>query len=233
MENGQRGGVIRVAQVEVEALQRGRGQQTLVDDGAAREAGDIEILDALALGKVLDLVATEEELPFELIVAHRGRVGPADEDLLDVGTGAQRLLPEHLAVHRHGAPAEDEELGLVEHRLGDVPAARLRIGIVRQEHHAHAKVGILEELVAHLLDFGPEKLVRDLRQHAGAVAGLRIGVHRATVNQVADAGQRLLQDRVGAHAFDARDQAHAAGVMFRGRVIESAKGFRTIEDGLI
>ncbi len=138
MENGQRCRVIRIAQVEIETFQRGRGQQALVDDGTAGEARDVEILDPLALGLVLDLVAAKEELPLELVVAHLGGVGPADQDLLDVGTGAQGLFAQDLAIHGHRAPTEDEELVLVQGGLGDVAAAGLGIRIVRQEHHADA-----------------------------------------------------------------------------------------------
>ncbi len=233
MEDGQRRRVIGIAQVEIKPLERRRGEQPLVNDGAARKARDVEILDALALGLVLDLVAAEEQFALELVVAHHRGVGPPDQDLLDVGTGAQRLLPEHRPVHRHRAPAENEKLVLAQHDLRDVPAARLRVGVVRQEHHPHAEVGILEKLVAHLLDLGPEKLVRNLGQHARAVAGLRVGVHCAAMNQRADAGQRLAQDRIGTDPLDAGDHAHPAGVVFKCRIVESVEGFRAVEDGLI
>ena len=75
------------------------------------------------------------------------------------------------------------------------------------------------------LDLGPENLVGNLGQHARAIAGFRIGIHRAAMNQIADAGQRLAQDRVGALALDAGDHADPAGVVFKGRIVESVKGF--------
>ena len=103
--------------------------------------------------------------------------------------------PSTVRVHRHHAPAEDEELVLVEHVLGDMPAAGLRVGIVRQEHHADAEVGILKQIVAHLRQLGPEKLVGNLGEDARAIAGLRIGVHGAAMDERAGAGERATQDQ--------------------------------------
>ncbi len=71
---------------------------------------------------VLDLVADEEKLPLEFVIAHLGRIGRPTSTLFDIGAGLQRLLAQHRAVHRHGAPAEDENLVLIQHRLSDVAA---------------------------------------------------------------------------------------------------------------
>ncbi len=233
VEHGQRGGVVRVAQVEVKTLERRRGQQALVDDGAAGKTRDVEILDPLALGLVLDLVAADVEFPFELVVTHRRRIGATHEDLLDVGTGPQRLFPEHGRIHRHHAPAENEEFVLLKDRLGDVAAARLGVGIVRQEHHADAEIGILKQVALHLRDLRTKDLVRNLGEDAGAVAGLGIGVHGAAMNERTDAGERAAQDEVAALAVDVGHEADATGIMLGRGIVKSLERFGLIENGLI
>jgi len=233
MKNRQRGGVIRVAQIEIKPFQGGRGEQPLVNEGAARKARNVEILDPLALGLVLDLVAAEEELPLEFVVAHDGRIGPPHQDLFDVGTGAQRLIAQDRPVDRHHAPAENEELVFGQNDLRDMAAPRLRVGVVGQKHHPDAKIGILEKFVPPLLHFEAEKLVRNLGQEARAVTGFRVGIHRAAMDQRANAGQRLAQDRIGTLPLDAGDETDPAGVVLKGRIIESVKGPGAVKDGLI
>ena len=122
---------------------------------------------------------------------------------------------------------------LAQDRLGDVAAAGLGVIVPGQEHHPDAEIGILEKLVALFLHFVAEKPVGDLGQDAGAVARLGIGVHRAAMDEIANAGQRVAQDFIRALALEAGHEPDAAGVVFESGIVESVEGLRAVEDGLI
>jgi hypothetical protein len=78
------------------------------------------------------------------------------------------------------------------------------------------------------------KLVRDLYQHAGAVAGLRIAAASAAVGQVDQNLYALDDDVVRFLAFDIGDEADTAGVAFLGRVIQTLwLGQPASRDGVI
>ena len=62
-----------------------------------------------------------------------------------------------------------------------------------------------------------EELVRDLHQDAGAVAGARIGADRAAVLEVAQDGERVLDQLVRLAALDVGDEADAAGILVERR----------------
>ena len=62
--------------------------------------------------------------------------------------------------------------------------------------------------------------MRDLDQHAGAVADQRIGADRAAVRQVLEDLQALRDDVVRAAALQVGDEADAAGIVPDARVIE-------------
>ena len=58
-----------------------------------------------------------------------------------------------------------------------------------------------------------QKLVGQRRDHAGAVAGVRLGAARAAMIHAAQEVIGVLDDLVAALAFDVRDEAHAAAVV--------------------
>jgi hypothetical protein len=66
--------------------------------------------------------------------------------------------------------------------------------------------------------------VRDLHQHAAAVAGLRIGADGTAVVEVVQDLQRLLDDGVALAVLHVGDETDAAGVLLAARVVE-ALGF--------
>ena len=68
-----------------------------------------------------------------------------------------------------------------------------------------------------------EELVRDLHQDAGAVAGARIGADRAAVLEIAEDGERVLDDLVRLAALDVGDEADAAGILVERRIVETLR----------
>ena len=69
--------------------------------------------------------------------------------------------------------------------------------------------------------FPRERAVRDLHQHAGAVAHQRVGADRAAMGQVFQHAQAVGDDLVGACTpFMCDDEADAAGIMLVARVVK-------------
>ena len=140
-----------VAQVGIELRQLVAVEHPLVDDGARRQAGDVEVRllgDVQPPHGVPRAPPDHVKLALERVVV--GDVGAAaDEELLDDRLRSLRGLAEHAVVGRHLAPAE-EGLPLVAHDLLEQvlaggPAAR----VVRQEHHADAVLPGGGQLDAH------------------------------------------------------------------------------------
>ena len=97
-------------------------------------------------------------------------------------------------------------------------------GVARQEHRAHAVLAFGRQRHAEAARFLAEKLVGNLDQDAGAVAGVDLAPAGAAMQQVDENLQRLADDGVRAHAFDVDDEADAAGVVLEGRVIQALRG---------
>ena len=69
--------------------------------------------------------------------------------------------------------------------------------------------------------FAREKLVRNLNQDAGAVAGFRIAAAGAAMRQVDEDLQSLGDDVVRLLALDVDDEADTAGVVLVLRIVET------------
>ena len=78
----------------------------------------------------------------------------------------------------------------------------------------------MRALLAHLLVEG----VRHLEQHAGAVAGVDLAAAGATVVEVLQDLDGLLEDAVGLAPLDVDHEADAAGVVLELRVVEPLLG---------
>ena len=210
--DGERRGEEGILQVGVELLQLGRVEEPLVDDRARGERRDVERVDAFLGRASFGHLAGEIQAALEIDVAPPVR--PAHEDLLDLGHRLAGLVAEAAGVHGHGPPAEhvDAELraGLLDDRLAGADLILVAPG---HEHDAHGEVGVLDELAPELLDLAAEERVRDLGQHAGAVAGFRVGVERAAVGEVAKRLDGVIQDPELFLARDVRDEPDAAGVV--------------------
>ena len=130
-----------------------------------------------------------------------------DSALLSTGTSRQ--------------PSSD--LPLVGDHLGD---ERLHggalIGVLRHEDVADRVLAGLGQGEAQPLRLAGEELVRDLHQHAGAVAHQRVGADGAAMLEVLEDLQPVLDDAVGLAVVQVDDEADAAGVALVQRVVEAA-----------
>ena len=74
---------------------------------------------------------------------------------------------------------------------------------------------------AELAAFGDEEIVRNLRQHAAAVAERRVRADRAAMVEVDENLQALFEDRVRLAVLHVGDEADAAGIVLVGGVVEA------------
>ena len=93
----------------------------------------------------------------------------------------------------------------------------------RQEGHAHAVLARGRQGEAELGALAREELVRDLDQHAGAVAGFRIAAAGAAMRQVDQDLNALDDDVVRFLALDVGDEADSAGIVFVARVVKTLR----------
>ena len=69
-----------------------------------------------------------------------------------------------------------------------------------------------------------EELVRDLDQHAGAVAGFRIAAARSAMRQVDQDLDALDDNVVRFLTVKVDDEAHAAGIVLVAGIVQSLRG---------
>ncbi len=106
----------RIGQLVVELLNLRRQHQALVDDRAAGERRNVEVvlvLDLRLRNLVLRAATYEIQQPLEGVLLHPLR--PSHEHLLDVRLRRARLSPDQVAIHRRIAPAQQlQPLGLAD-----------------------------------------------------------------------------------------------------------------------
>jgi hypothetical protein len=223
VHHGDRRRHLRVEQVRVVLPQLARVQHPLVDDGAKREAGDVEVAPARHVGagdRLLRHPPGDVELALERHVVGQPRVAP-DEDLPDHRHAGARGCTQGGVVERDVAPAEDRETlgthGGLELADAEVAAGR----VLGQEDHAGgipAGGGQLEAELAGLLG---EEGVGRLEQDPGAVAGVLLGSGGPAVLQVEQHLDRLDDDGVRPSALDVHDEPEAAAVVLVLGVVEA------------
>ena len=92
-----------------------------------------------------------------------------------------------------------------------------------EEGHADAVLAGGRQGEAELGALAREELVRNLDQHAGAIAGFRIAAAGAAVRQVDENLDALDDDVVRFLALDVGDEADTAGIVFVARVVETLR----------
>lgn len=214
MEDRHRGGEAFVAQVGIELVDVLGEEHALVDQLSGRERAQVEVLDAGGGDALFDALAAQEQGALQRLAGQAGR--RREHDLLDLGAGGVGLLADHRGVDRHLTPAVDVEaeakgLGL------DDGAGRFLISevVARQEHLADGDRAGAQDVAdaGHLVG---EEVLRHAQQHAGAVAGLAVGVDRAAVPDALQGGDGQLDHLAAGLAVQGADEADAAGVALVG-----------------
>jgi hypothetical protein len=213
VDERERRGEPRVAQVGEVARELRRRQHPLVDERPRGEARDREVGAGGELGDAADHV----ELALERVLVARQLRRGGDDDLADPRLVPGRRLPGDGLVHGHVAPA-DEALALGRDGVGEeLLELGCTPGVAGEEDDADAVGSRGRQLPA---DGVAEERVRQLDQDPRAVAGLGIGPGRAAVLHVDERGEGALQRLVGGDPVQARDEGDAAGVVLVGGVVE-------------
>ena len=215
MDDRELGREALVLQIGIEGLELQRRDHALV---AERPAGERDEVGAeLVLRALAEPVRATVECD-----AGQGRLvtdrGTGEEHLLEGGARLVRQLAEMLGLDRDLAPAEHHD---VLARRDPLDALLLRLAllvIARQEDHAGRVLPHRRQLEA---DDGAQELVRHLRQDAGAVARARVGSDRAAVLEVAQRGEREVDDVVSRLAAERRDHREAARVLLERGVVHA------------
>ena len=79
----------------------------------------------------------------------------------------------------------------------------------------------LRQVEAELGAFRGEEAVRDLGQHAAAVAERRVGADRAAMVEIDEDLQALFEDVVRLAVVHVGDEADAAGIVLLGGIVEA------------
>ncbi len=225
MEDREGRAVRRRAQVGKEAAHLRSVEKAFVHDGARGEAADVEAVEPLRGAAALGRLLREVEFFLELVVGDAVEAG--DEGLRDQGHGIDGFSAEDGEIDRHFAPGDEGE-ALFLHGL-DEDLARLRLGelaAARQEDHADAEVLVRRGGLFLLLEIAAENIVRELSEHARAVAGDGVGVDGAAVGEAFERREGARQHVVRALAVDLRDEAHAASVVLELRVVQRRRAQR-------
>ena len=207
-----------VLQVQVESPQLPGHQQALVDHGAVREGWYVAV--QLLAGEVgLGLLAHQVQGPLVGlgVQGHRRH----DQHLLDTGHGGAGLVAQHGGVHGHLPPGQDAQApgaGTGLQRLPRPGSLPLWLG---QEDHSHRQLLGPIQAQAHALQLAGEEAPGQLDEDAGPVARLGVGVQGAAVGELHHGLQGHLHDVAARLGRRAGDEAHAAGVLLEGRVVEA------------
>ena len=213
-------GVVEVAE---ETAHLGGHEHALVHDGArAHRAGVEDLAGQLGRGlrRFLDDAAAHVQAPFELLTGGNV-VGAAEERLLDRGHARTRRAAEVVRVGGNVAPEQQRDAAAGAAVFEDAHARRDALRVGRQKEHRHAVVAFVGQQAAVLLGDLPEEAMRDLEQDARAVAGVLLEADAAAVLKVHQHRQRVVDHAVRAVAFQVRERADAARVVFEFRPVQT------------
>jgi hypothetical protein len=224
MHHCQRAFEIRLVQVRVIGAELIGQEHALVDDRAARDRHRVIAgkppLD-LPVDRGRDRLAQDVEAALELVLCKL--LFPLSNENLHVegfsrlhGVAKCRIVDRHVA-----APAEDRQTFVGCDLLENLAHLLTALGVARHEQHADAVFAGRRQRDAEILGLARKKLVRNLRQNAGAVAGARIGADRAAVFEVAEDLQRIFDDLMRLAALDVGDEADAAGILVEARIVHA------------
>jgi hypothetical protein len=93
------------------------------------------------------------------------------------------------------------------------------LGLDRKEHHADAVGARLRQGKTQIRRFARKKIMWDLDQNTGAVAGSGVAAARSAVRQVDQDLNSLRDDLVRFLAVEIHDETHAAGIVLVAGVV--------------
>ena len=204
-----------VVEVDEEAAHLRGDEHALVHDGARAHGAHVEDLVAqgeLGIGLFLDGATAHVQAALEGVTGGCV-VGAAQEGLQDGGHAGACRLAQVVRIDGHLAPKEQRHASLGAALLKHATGILYALVILREEQHGHTIVALCRQNLAALLSLFAEKVMRNLEQDAGAVAGVLLESGAAAVLQVDQNGQRVVQNLVMTLAVDIGKCADAACIV--------------------
>ena len=204
-----------VVEVDEEAAHLRGDQHALVHDGARTHGAHVEDLVAqgkLGVGLLFDGAAAHVQAAFEGVTRRR-IVRTAQEGLQDGGHAGARRLAQVVRVDRHLTPKEQRHAVLGTAFLKHAAGILYALVVLWEEQHGHAIVALCRQNLAALLSLFAEKVMRNLEQDTGTVAGVLLESRATAVLQVDQNGQRVVQNLVMALAVDIGKRADATCIV--------------------
>ena len=225
VDQGHRRGEARIVQVGVVGAELVGEEHALVDEGPARHRDDVEaVVDPLRLpvDDAGDGLAQDEQPALEMVAGLR-RAAAADERLaVHRLAGADGLLLRKAGiVDRDAAPAEQHLALFRDHPFDDGFVVRAQVLVARHEDVGDAVLAGLGQREAEPPGLRLEEVVRNLHQHAGAVAHQRVGPHGAAMREVLEDPEAVFDDLVRLAPLQIGDEADAAGIAVPRPVVEA------------
>src|SRR5258706_13737477 len=232
MDKAKCAGDIGVGQFGVEIRDLRSQQQALVHDGARRERGHVEHASVLHVGgRDLRFRALADDVEFALkgVLVEVRRT--ANENLLDVRLGNSSDPAYGSTVNWSVSPTQNFQSLFANDALQNSFTLKALMSLDRQECHADAVGARRGQLKPQLQALAREKLVWNLDQDPGAVAGFRVAAASAAVRKADQDLNALLDDVVALVAADARTKAHSARVVLVSGVVQPLGGGQSVRDG--
>jgi hypothetical protein len=123
-------------------------------------------------------------------------------------------------VNRSVSPTQNFQSFFADDALQNPFTLKTLMSLDRQECHADAIGARLGQLESQSRAFAREKLMRDLNQDTGAVAGFRVATASAAMRQANEDLDSLLDNFMAFVAADARNKAHPARVVLACGIVQ-------------
>ena len=211
MDHGDGRFEFRIRQIEIVIADLSWGEHPLVHYGPGGQAADIELL---ILDRPLGFLPEEEQLPLQGLLP----VVTGDEHLHDGRFGLQRQRSGDGMVHGNGALAYQCETSGIAPLPEYIHACGCTFRVLGEEDQSGAVPSGLGDLNPALEDEPVGNLQRDAR----TVAGATVRVLGATMCQILQYLESLLDYVVALGAVDPHDHPDPAGVLLVRGIVEAA-----------
>ena len=220
-----------VGQVVEEGAELLGRQHALVHDHLRRQRADVEHLALAQVGgaaqPVGGVLADQVKLALEGLAVLRRRAVRGDEQLLHVRHGRPRRLANDgvIRAHRQRPPAKADLARILDHPTHQRLAAFALRRIRRQENDAGPVAAQGRQFGSQVLACGPlHEAMRHAEQNAGPVAGVLLVAQPAPMLHAAVHRQRGFDDLPAWPALDVANEADAATVLLKRRIVQAPLG---------
>ena len=220
---------IGIRKISVEVGDLGRKQKAFVNDGATRQRRNVKkifVFDVRFGDFQLRSFPDDVELPLESVFIHFRRT--RDKDLLNIWLRCSRDPADGVTIHRRIAPAQNTESLFANNALEHSFTVQTRMLLDREKSYSDGVFSWRRQSKSKALAFARKELVRNLDEHSGAIASLGIAAACATVREIDQDLNSLLNDLMALFAANAGDKAHAAGIMLVRGMIKTLRRRQTV-----